>query len=243
MIRKTWVGKPDGIHFQALRVIARLGRVKSDEIASMLLVPARYAEEVCQELVKDGYIRKSAQGGYTLKENLRGEILEFVELRQVINTDEVSEQFTISPEEATRLCESLVETGHLIKTKGGGYLPKKDKDLALTTIQRLKRETTKKEMGERLGVPASYAGQLCDLLAEEYSILRTPKGTYRPAEKDETRFLRIVRDYGRADIGRIVYKMKIAPAYAGLLCTDLVKHGYLEKVSEEAYALVGTEDA
>ncbi|MDA2929114.1 hypothetical protein MYX84_04050 [Acidobacteria bacterium AH-259-O06] len=238
MIRKTWVGKPDGIRFQALRVIARLSEVKVDEMASLLLVPTRYAEELCQKLVKDGYITKSARGGYTLKENLSEEILEFVKLRQVIYRDEVCKQFMISPEEATRLCEALVEAGHLIKTSRGGYLLKKDKDLALTTIQRLNKETTKEEVGERLGVPASYAGLLCDLLAREYAILRTPKGTYRPAEKDQSRVLRIVREHGQAPIGGIVHKMKITPAYAELLCSNLVKQDYLKKVPKEAYALV-----
>lgn len=240
MVEKAWDGKQRklrGIHFQVFRVIARRPGVKADEIASMLLIQTSYADELCETLVKDGHIIPCAIGGYTLKENMKEEVLELIKMQHVINRNQVSKQFMVSPEEATSLCEKLVKTGDLIKTKKGEYLLKKDKDLALSIIQSLKKETTNKQLAELLDVPVNYAGQLCDLLAKEYSILKTPKRKFIPAGKNDTRLLRIVAEHGWTPIPNIVYGMGITPACAELQCGDLVKRGYLKKVDEKAYAL------
>lgn len=241
MIRKAWAGnrgRRGGIQFQALKIIAFHRGAKADEIASLLLVPTRYAEELCETLAKDGEIIRLVGGGYTLKENVTEEILEFVKLQKVIYADEACKQFMMSPEEVTSVCEALVESGQFTKTNQGGYFLKKDKGLALSEIRRLNKETTEDEVEKHLGVPASYAGLLCDTLAEEYTILRTPKGKFIPAEEGETRLLRMLRDYGSAPADTLTSKMKIGPAYAELLCRNLVRKGYLKKVNEEAFALV-----
>ena len=230
-----------GSQEQALRIIAILKGIKAEELASIMMVPTKYVDEICQSLLKDQLIIKSAgRDGFTLKCEVGNEVTSLIESSRVVYAKEISERLAIPLELAEYMCEVLLEEGLLHKTPRGGYLLKRDREAVLRTIKELKTATSEK-ISKQLGLTPKYVEVLCKSLMDDYSI-KNSKGKFVPAEKDETRLLRLAREYGWVPINRIVHKMKITSAYAEVLCRSLTKQGYLKEAHPEAYALVGRKD-
>lgn len=231
-----------GTRKQALKVIGILKGIKAEELASIMMVPTKYIDEVCQSLLKDEVIIKSAgRDGFVLKSEVMDEVTRLIESLRVTYAEEISERLAIPPELAKYLCENLLKEGFLHRTPRGGYLLKEDREAVLKTIVELKEANTE-DISKKLGLTIKHVELLCNSLMDDYSILTDSNAKFAPAEKDETRLLRIVKEYGWAPIGRIVYLMRITSAYAELLCRSLQELGYLKKAHPEAYALVGRKD-
>lgn len=230
-----------GIQNQVLQIIGILKGIKAEEIASVLQVSPQYINEICQSLLSEGHIMNTASRGYTLAKEMRTEVLRLIEKLRLVYEKEISKRLLIPEESVAQICEDLLEEGYLSRTPRGGYILKKDKELALKTVRKLKGATPE-EVGKNLGISPQHAEFLCNSLTEDFLLLKSPEGKYLPAERDVMRVLRLIREYGWAPLGRIVYQMKITSAYADLLCRSLVKEGYLKKVHQQAYALVGKQD-
>ena len=227
-----------GTQEQVLKIAGILKGIKAEELASIMMVPTKYIDEICQSLLKDEVIIKSAgRDGFALKSEVMNEATRLIRSLRIVYAKEISERLAIPLELAEYICETLLKEGLLHKTPRGGYLLKEDREAVLKTIKEL-REAKAEDISKKLGLTIKHIGLLCKSLADDYSILRNSKGKFISAEKDVTRLLRLVKEYGWIPIGRIVYKMKITPAYADVLCKDLVKERYLKKVHPEAYALV-----
>ena len=231
-----------GTQEQTLKIIGILKGIKAEELAAIMMVPTKYIDETCQSLLRDEVIIKSAErDGFALKGEVRNEATRLIKSLRVVYAEEISERLAIPLELAEYMCESLSKEGLLHKTPRGGYLLKEDRETVLKTIRELK-EVKVEDIGKKMGLTIKHVELLCKSLMDDYSIFKTPKGKFVAAERDVTRLLRLVREYGWAPIGRIVYKMKITRAYADLLCRNLAKQGYLKKAHPEAYALVGRKD-
>ncbi|ODS33501.1 MAG: MarR family protein [Candidatus Scalindua rubra] len=240
MIWKTWDDKTKGNLLQVKKIIEHLEGIKEQEIASFLTIPDRYAGEICDTLLKDGHIVRSARGGYAVKRDLPKEIMDLVRMRRVVYVDEISRELSISPEAALGLASGLVEAGFLIRTSKGGYLFKNDREIILMTIKRLK-DVIPEEIAKELKIPEKYTTLLCQILEDEFLILKTKMGKYIPAENRITKLLKLIRKSGLATADTVGRNVGITPAYAGLLCDSLVKDGYLRKTKSEAgevYTLV-----
>jgi len=232
----------DGTRKHVLTIIGILKGIRTEELASIMIVPSKYIEDVCQSLLKQGLIiRAPNRDGFTLKGQARNELLELIKDLRVAYIEEISKRMAISPELASYLCESLLKEGYLHRTPREGYMLKEDRDRVLQMIRRSKTVTAE-GIANHLGLANGYVKVLCKSLMDDYFIFETSKGRYAPTEKDATKLLRLAREYGWAPIGRIVCKMKITPAYARLLCGSLAEKGYLKQVHAEAYALVGRNE-
>ncbi|MBU4349696.1 hypothetical protein KJ599_05180 [bacterium] len=239
---KTEVTIMDGTQRQVLKIIGILKGIKAEELAAIMMVPTKYIDEVCQSLLEDGVIIKSAErDGFVLKYEVRDEATKLIESLRVVYAEEISEKLVIPLELAKYICESSLKDGFLYRTPRGGYLLEEDRKVVLKTIREFK-EVKINDISKKLGLTIKHVKLLCKSLMDDYSILKNSKGKFILAEKDETRLLRIVREYGWAPIGRIVHKMKITSAYADLLCRSLAEKGYLKKGHPEAYALVGRKN-
>lgn len=231
-----------GIQNQVLQIVGIWKDIKAEDIASILQVSPQYIKKICESLLSKGHIMNTASRGYTLAREMRTEVLRLIEKLRLVYEEEMSKRLLIPEESVAQICEDLLKEGYLSRTPRGGYILKKDKQLALKTVRKLKGATPE-EVGKSLGISPQHADFLCRSLAEDFLLLKSPEGKYLPAERDVTRVLRSVKEYGWAPLGRIVYQMKITPAYADLLCRSLVKQGYLKKVEKkQAYALVGKQD-
>ncbi|MDI6815140.1 MAG: hypothetical protein QMC90_03585 [Dehalococcoidales bacterium] len=218
-----------------MKIVAILNGVREDEIASIMGVRPKYIAEICQSLIKDGYLIGSARsGGYALKREAANELWKLAKARRTVYGDEISERLLISPELASGLCQSLMKEGYLVRTPKGGYLLKKDLDMALKTI-RDKKKVTSEEVAGELGISAKYAALLCQCLVQDCSVLKTAQGKYIPAEKDASRLLKLIKKVGCAHKAMIACKMRIAPGYTSLLCSSLVKDGYLRTSPDGEY--------
>ena len=241
MIWKTWDDETPGNLLQVKRIVEYLGGIKEDQIASLLVIPPEYVKEICDTLLKESHIVRSASGGYASKRDLPKEIMNLIRMRRVVYIDEISRELTISTEATLVLASALVEAGFLIRTSKGGYLFKNDKEIVLMTIKRLK-EATAEELAKELKIPEKYASLLCNILKDEFLILRTKQDKFVPAEARTTRLLKVVKKIELAATDTVGRKIGITPAYAELLCNSLVKEGYLRKTKSEAgevYTLTG----
>ena len=230
-----------GIQNQVLQIIGILKGIKAEEIASILQVSPKYINEICQSLLSEGHIMNTASRGYTLARDMRTEVLRLIEKLRLVYEKEISKRLLIPEESVAQICEDLLEEGYLSRTPRGGYILKKDKELALKTVRKLKGATPE-EVGRSLGISPQHADFLCRSLAEDFLLLKSPEGKYLPTERDVTRVLRLVKEYGWAPLGKIIHQMKITSAYADLLCCSLVKQGYLKKAHQQTYALGGKQD-
>ena len=231
-----------GAQLQALKIIGILKGIKAEELASIMMVPTKYIDEVCQSLLRDEVIIKSAErDGFALKCDLRNELTRLSKSLRVVYAEEISKELMIPLELAKYMCESLLEEGLLHKTTRGGYILKEDREAVLKTIGELK-EAKAEDISKKLGLTIKHVEILCKFLMDDYSILKNSKGKFVPTERDVTRLMRLVAEYGWIPIGRIVHLMKITSAYADLLCRSLAEQGYLKKAHSEAYALVGRKD-
>lgn len=231
-----------GIQNQVLKSIGIWKGIKEEDIALVLQVPLRYINEICQSLLSEGYIMNTVSQGYALAIEIRIEVLRLIEKLRLVYEEEMSKRLSIPEESAAQICEDLLKEGYLSRTPRGGYILKKDKELALNVVKKLK-EASFQKVAQNLKISPQHAEFLCGSLAEDFLLLKSPEGKYLPPERDVTRVLKLVKEYGWAPINRIVYKMKITPAYADLLCRSLVKQGYLKKVEKkQAYTLVGKQD-
>lgn len=232
----------NGTEAQALNIISILKGIKPDELAAVMMVPREYMDEVCQGLLTDEVIMKSAKrDGLALKAEARTEVLELINTLRIGYIEEISKRLAISEEFASYLCQNMVEDGILYKSPQGGYLLREDREAVFKTIKELKKATAA-QISKKLDMTPKHAKLLCKSLEDDYSVMKTSKGEYTPAERDVTRVLRLIKEYGWAPIGRITRLMKITPAYADLLCRSLAEQGYLKKAHPEAYALVGRKD-
>ena len=230
-----------GIQKQVLQIIAIWKDIKAEDIASILQVSPKYINEICEPLLSEGHIMNISSRGYTLARDMRTEVLRLIEKLGLVYEEEISKRLLIPEESVAQICEDLLEEGYLSRTPRGGYILKKDKELALKTVRKLKGATPE-EVGKSLGISSQHAEFLCRSLREDFLLLKSPEGKYLPAERDVTRVLRLIREHGWAPLGKIIHQMKITSAYADLLCRSLTKEGYLKKVHQQTYALVGKQD-
>ena len=69
----------DGVTKQVLTIIGLLQGIRTEELASIMIVPPEYIEEVCQSLLDDDLIiRTPYRAGFALKGQARNELLETV---------------------------------------------------------------------------------------------------------------------------------------------------------------------
>ena len=174
MIWKTWDDKTPGNLLQVKRIIECFEGIEEDQIASLLILPAKYVKEICDTLLKEGHIVRSAGGGYAARRDLPEELMDLIGIRRVVYVDEISRELSIPPEAALELASGLVEAGFLIRTSKGGYLFKNDREIVLLTIKRLK-EATPEELAKELVIPEKYAVLLCNILKDEFLILSAEK--------------------------------------------------------------------
>ncbi len=241
MIWKTWGDETPGNLLQVKRIIECLEGIKEDQIASFLIIPTEYAREICDILLKEGHIVRSANGGYAAQRDLPKEIMRLIGMRRVVYIDEISKELSISTEVALQLASGLVDARFLIRTSKGGYLFKNDREIVLMTIKRLK-EVTPEELAKELKIPEKYATLLCNILQDEYFIIKTKTGKFIPAEDRITKLLKLIKKLGLATADTVGRKIGITPAYAELFCNTLVKDGYLRRTKAEAgevYTLTG----
>lgn len=229
-----------GIQRQVLEIIGILKSIKAEEIASILQVSPKYINEICQSLLGEGHIMNTASQGYALAKEMKTEVLRLIEKLRLVYEEEISKRLSIPEESAAQVCEDLLKEGYLSRTPREGYILKKDKELVLNFVRKSKGVSSQ-EVAEDLGISPQHADFLCGSLAEDFLLLKSLEGKYLPAGKDVTRVLRLVREYGWAPLSKIIYQMRITPAYGDLLCRSLAKHGYLKKVNQQAYALVGKQ--
>ncbi len=231
-----------GTQDQALKIIGLLKGIKAEELASIMMVPTKYTDEICQSLLKDELIIKSAgRDGFALKCEVTNEVTRLIRSLRIVYAEEISKRLAIPLELAKYVCEVLLEEGLLHKTRLGGYLLKENREAVLKAIKELKTATAK-EISKKLDFAPKYVEVLCKSLMEDYLILKKCAGRFIPVEKDVTRLLRLVAEFGWTPINRIVHKMKITQAYAELLCRSLAEKGYLKKAHPQAYALAGRKD-
>jgi len=241
MIWKTWDDKTPGGLLQVKKIIEHLEGIKEDQIASLLTVSRKYVREICDTLLKEGHIVRSASGGYAPKTDLPKEIMNLIGMRRVAYIDEISKEFSISPEAALDLASGLVEAGFLVRTSKGGYLFKNDREIILMTIKRLK-EVAVGELAKELKISEKYVTLLCNILQDEYLILKTKKGKFTHASARITKLFKLIKRLGFASADSVARNIGLAPAYAKLFCDSLVKDGYLQKTESEeggVYTLAG----
>ncbi|GAG32782.1 unnamed protein product, partial [marine sediment metagenome] len=88
-----------GTQEQALKIIGMLKGIRAEELASIMMVPTKYVDEVCQSLLKNEIIIKSAgRGGFTLKREVRNEVTKLIKSLRVVYTEEISERLMIPQE-------------------------------------------------------------------------------------------------------------------------------------------------
>ncbi|MBU4226578.1 MAG: hypothetical protein KKC71_12270, partial [Chloroflexi bacterium] len=97
----------DGTQRQVLKIIGILKGIKAEELAAIMMVPTKYIDEVCQSLLEDGVIIKSAErDGFVLKYEVRDEATKLIESLRVVYAEEISEKLVIPLELAKYICES-----------------------------------------------------------------------------------------------------------------------------------------
>lgn len=230
-----------GVQNQVLQIIGIWKGVKTEDIALMLQVSPKYVNEICQPLLSEGYIMTTSWGyvlATQMKTQMRTEVLRLIEKLRLVYEEEISKRLSIPEESAAQICEDLLKEGYFSRTPRGGYILKKDKELALKTVRKSK-EASSQEVAENLEISPQHANFLCGSLTEDFLLLKSPEGKYLPAEREVTRVLRLVKESGRTPLGKIVYRMKITPAYADLLCRSLIKKGYLKRVNHQLYVVAG----
>jgi len=224
-----------GIQLQVLKITSLCKGINEDEIAVVLGVSPQYIAEICQFLVKEGYLMNSIRtGGYALKEEAENELKDLARILRVVYEDEISRRLSISPESTSAICQSLVEENFLIKTAKGGYVLKEDMDFVLKTIMD-KKEVIFEDIARKLKISPQYAALLCQDLLKNFSILKTTSGKYITASKDVSHLLRIIDKYGCLNKAAIIHKMQIGPGYAKILCNSLVREGYLNSSLDGDY--------
>ena len=227
----------DGVAKQVLTIIGILKGIRTEELASIMIVPSKYIEEVCQSLLDDELITRTPhRGGFALKPEARNEVLELIADLKVAYIGEIGNRLAISPEAASHLCASLLREGLLHKTSRGGYVLEEDRERVLRVIRQAGR-TTAEEIGKKMHVSEAYAELLCKSLTADCFILQTSNGEYVPSEKDVSSLLRLVRKDECVSIGRIAHQMGITSAYARLLCSSLIKQGYLRRTHQGGCSL------
>ena len=244
MIWKTWDDRTPGNLLQVKRIIGWFEGIKADQISALLVVPTKYIEEICDTLLKGDDIVRSADGGYAIERDLPEELMCLIGMRRVVYGDEISKELSITPEKALELASGLVEAGFLIRTSKGGYLFKNDREIVLMAIKRLKGATPG-EVAEELEIPEKYATLLCNILMDDFLVLRAGEDKFVPAKTRITILLQLIKRLGLATPGTVGRKIGITTAYAGLLCNSLAKDGYLQKTTSEAgevYTLSGAHD-
>ena len=229
-----------GIQKQVLQIIGILKGIKAEEIASILEVSPKYINEICQSLLIKGHIINAASRGYALAKEMKTEVLRLIQKLRLVYEEEISKRLLIPSKSAAQICEDLSKEGYLSRTSRGGYILKKDKELALNVVRELKKANSQ-EVAEDLGISSQHAEFLCRSLMEDFLLSKSREGKYLPVGKDVTRVLKLVKEYGWAPLSKIIYQMRITPAYADLLCRSLAKQGYLKKVNQQAYALAGKQ--
>jgi len=223
----------DGARKQALIIIGVLKGIRAKEIASIMIVRARYVDELCETLLKDRAIIKiTRREGFAHRSEARNEVLDLIRGLKVAYIGEISSGLAISAEMASELSESLLSEGLLHKTPRGGYILKEDREKALRVIRQAGRITVV-EIGKKMDVSEAYAELLCKSLTADYSVLQRSSREYVPAEKDVSSLLRLARKDACVSIGRIAQQMGITSAYARLLCSSLMKQGYLRKAHQD----------
>ncbi|MFQ5901644.1 MAG: hypothetical protein ACE5IH_08820 [Thermodesulfobacteriota bacterium] len=236
VIKKMGEVEMSGAQHLALTIIRELREANREEVGRRMTVSAEYAGSLCDSLVEEGYLIRTVQGGYTIREREKEELIAFVRDLKTADEEEIGRKMRISPEHAGLLCEALVKDELLIKAPKGGYVLEEEGRQVLKVVKEFK-EADEEEIGRRMGVSSEHAGLLCETLVKEEQLIRTPKGKYILADKDTLGILRAVRELKEANIEEIGRRMGITPECAGLLCDTLVRDGYLRKTTEDGYRL------
>lgn len=226
-----------GIQLQVLKIISLCKGINKEEIAAILGVRPQYIAEICQFLVRDGYLMNSIRtGGYALKIEAKNELKDLARNSRVVYEGEISQRLSISAELTSEICQSLAHENFLVKTAKSGYVLKEDLNLVLKTI-RDNKELTGEEIAQHLNISSRYTALLCQYWIKNFSVLKNQSGKYIQASKDVFHLLKIIDKYGHLNKKAIIHKMQIGPGYAEILCNSLVKEGYLEGSPEEEYFL------
>lgn len=228
-----------GIKRQVLRIIVELYEADKEAISKRLVIPSEYAGFVCDSLVEEGFLIKTARGRYAprIGEEVIQQILEIIKELKEANKKAIGERIGIAADEIADICDLLVRDGYLVKTPRETYMPaKEEKQQVLEVLKELK-EADKETIAEKMGISSEYAGLLCDHLVEKEKLIKTPQKKYAFAERDTLRVLSLIRNLKEASKEMVSRKMAVTSGYTSLLCDSLVKDGYLVKTPQQKYTL------
>ena len=163
-----------------LKDLARNCRVVyKDEICQRLSISSELTSKICQTLVKENFLVRTAKGGYVLKEDLDLVLKTIRDEREVTN-EEIAEKIKISPRYAALLCRYWLKNFSVLKTRSGKYIPaSKDISHILKIIDRYGR-LTKTAIFRKMRIGPGYAEILCNTMVE---------GGYLEGSEEEEYFL------------------------------------------------------
>ncbi len=153
----------EGIKRQILRIIKELYEADRDAISSRLVISSEYAGFLCDSLVKEGFLIRTALGKYVprIKGEERQQTLEIIKELKEADKEAISDRIGISPTEAARICDRLVRDSHLVKTPRETYMPAREEKRQVLEILKALTEADEEAIGKEMGISSEYAGLLC----------------------------------------------------------------------------------
>lgn len=161
-----------------LKNLARTSRLfYEDEISQRLSIPAELTSKICQSMVEESYLVKTAKGGYVLKEDL-DLVLKNIRHKKEATSEEIAQQIKISPRYSDLLCQYWLKNFYVLKTHSGKYIPaSKDVSRLLRVINRYAC-VNKEAVIKKMGIGPGYAEMLCNSLVKEGYLKVSLDGEY-----------------------------------------------------------------
>lgn len=151
--------------------------VYEGEISQRLLISPELTSGVCQRLVDENFLVKTAKCGYVLKEDL-DLVLKTIRDKKEVTKEEIAKQINISPRYAALLCQYLLKNFSVLKTHSGKCTPaSKDVSLLLEIINKYAR-LNKAAIIHKMRIGPGYAEILCNSLVKEGYLKVSPDGEY-----------------------------------------------------------------
>lgn len=161
-----------------IKNLARTRRVVyEDEVCQRLSISDKLTSKICQSLVKENFLVKTAKGGYILKEAL-DLVLKTIRDKKEVTSEEIAQHLKIPPRFGALLCRYWVKNFSVLKTQAGKYIPaSKDASCLLKIIDKhacLNKIAIIKKM--RIG--PGYAEMLCNSLVKQGYLKASQDGEY-----------------------------------------------------------------
>ena len=161
-----------------LKNLARNRRVLyEDEMSQRLSISAELTSKICQGLVEENLLVKTAKGGYVLKEDL-DLVLKTIRDKKEAASEEIAQQLNISPLYAALLCQYWLKNFSLLKTDSGKYVPaSKDVFHLLEIIDKYGR-LNRAGVIRKMQIGPGYAEILCNSLVKKGYLKSSLDGEY-----------------------------------------------------------------